>query len=199
MTVFYAKPYQKICAQNRTRSPCPSFTCLFLVLSSIQRLINSRGKYVAAIMLIKTVRGLKERRPSLGCHPRSGFVAVSHWWQRVRLHYVTSSVCTAPKAMRISESPVRLPMMNTPGATSRFSRALSRSDWPESISESSAGSHSSWRSASLRYFKEPRRPLTYANPLTARSIRLPLACCNVTMAKLPCRRTSTIAVFGNPS
>jgi hypothetical protein len=101
--------------------------------------------------------------------------------------------------MRIRESPVRLPMMNTPGAISRFSRALSRSDWPESISESSAGSHSSWRSASLRYFKEPRRPLTYANPLTVRSIRLPSVCCNVTMAKLPCRRTSTIAVFGNPS
>ena|ERR1700722_6258527 len=41
-----------------------------------------------------------------------------------------------PKAKRTSESPVKLPVMKTPGATSRSSRAFSRRDRPDSISVS---------------------------------------------------------------
>ena len=107
----------------------------------------------------------------------------------------------------MSESPVKLPMANTLGATSRSSRTFARSVWPESSIAAASGSLSfspppqiSWRRSWERQRRDPRLPTTYSRRLIRRwRVGPPWAVWRLTRAVSPWTLTSVMVALGRPS
>ena len=109
-----------------------------------------------------------------------------------------------PTACLISESPARLPIMNTLLATSSDVSDFARSVCPDirvGVIESKGVPKTSTRNSGERKSNVPRRPITYWSPPTLLVIVTPDARRMVTFAELPPsgHSTDSISALGRPS